>query len=159
MKGQMTCRMHGGMTPIAIERGRARLLEAQVGATIGKLGYEPVTDPLTALSDLAGEILAWKTVAAEHVAKLQEMARNNEINGSEEVRASIVVFERAMDRAANTLVAVAKLNIDERLARISEARQKAMADILRKVFADPTLGLTAEQRAQAPAVVRRYLAA
>lgn len=157
MKGQMVCRMHGGSTPGGLATGRRVQAEAQMGATLGRLGYRPVSDPLTALADVAGEIMAWKDLAAAHVARLQEMARDNEISGSEEVRASITVFERAMDRAASTLVAIAKLNIDERLARISEQRAAAMAEVFRRAMADPVLGLNPEQRAAAVPVIRRYL--
>lgn len=157
-KGQLVCRMHGGSTPGGLATGRRVQAEAQMGATLGRLGYTPVGDPLTALADLAGEVVAWKDLAAAHVARLQQMARDNEISGAEEVRASIVVFERALDRALAVLGTIAKLNIDERLARITEQRAKTMADMLRKVLNDPTLGLTADQRAAVPIALRHVKA-
>jgi hypothetical protein len=126
--------------------------------TLGRLGYAPVADPLTALSELAGEVLAWKTLASDHVALLRSMSRDNIINGAEEVRASIVVFERALDRAVTVLATIARLNIDERLARIRAEQARQLAEALRKVLGDPSLGLTEQQRAAAPAAIRRHLA-
>jgi hypothetical protein len=159
MKGQLVCRMHGGSTPVAVVAGKVRQQEDAIRRTLGKLGYDPIHDPLTELSDLAGEAVAWKRQAAEQVAALEEMSRDNVISGSEEIRVVITVFERAMDRCLAVLATMAKLDIDNRLARISEQRAAAMAEVLRKVFADPTLGLTAEQRATAPTIVRKYLPA
>ena len=63
-----------------------------------------------------------------------------------------------MDRAITVLATIARLNIDERLAKISAERARLLAEMLRGVLGDSDLGLSAEQRAAVPAVMRRHLA-
>ena len=41
----------------------------------------------------------------------------------EQIRGEVQLFERAMDRCNTVLATYAKLNIDERLSRITEAQQ------------------------------------
>lgn len=159
MKGQLVCRMHGGSSPQARAKAAVRQREQAIDDTLGKLGYAPVEDPLSALADLAGEVLAWKQQAAEHVARLKAMSRDNFATGGEEVRADILVFERGMDRAITVLATIARLNIDERLARISDEQAKAWSEFLRGVMTDPALSLSTGQRAEVKGAIERHLAA
>ena len=157
MHGQLICAAHGGRAPQNRQAGRVRVTEMQLRRAMGELDVVPVEDPLTALSELAGEVLAWKRLASAHVAVLEGMSRDNLINGAEEVRASITVFERALDRAVTVLATIAKLNIDERLARIRGEQARQVAELMRKVLGDQSLGLSEAQRSAAPAVIRRYI--
>ncbi len=50
-----------------------------------------------------------------------------------------------------------QLGIAEREVKLAEQHGRLIADVLRKVLADPELGLTAEQRRAVPAVARRHL--
>ena len=76
-------------------------------------------------------------------------------HSGEQVRAEIVVWERALDRAITVLAALARLGIDERLARIEEAQ----ALMVRKAFAAglEEIGIGPEQRAVAASVVAKHL--
>jgi hypothetical protein len=66
----------------------------------------------------------WKEAMAERVADLLEAEKlRYGTDGGEAVRGEIILYERAMDRLANTLAMIAKLNIDERLVRIHEAQR------------------------------------
>jgi hypothetical protein len=153
-RGATVCRSHGGSAP-RIKQAAARNQAANdIRRALGKLNITPVRDPLTALSELAGEILAWKELAAARVATLQDMAARNFATGSDEVHAEIQVFERAMDRAVSVLGTIARLNIDERLAAINEAQAALVRDILMGSLADAGLG-TEVQREVAGHVSRR----
>ena len=59
MRGQRVCRMHGGMTPVALAAAEERLAEARAVAVIEAVwrpDAEPVTDAVVALQQLAGQL-------------------------------------------------------------------------------------------------------
>ena len=61
------------------------------------------------------------------------------------------MWERALDRCERVLVAMARLNIDERLVRITEAQGKIVIKVMIGAFAD--IGLSQEmQEAVRPAI-------
>jgi hypothetical protein len=126
LPGQQVCRLHGGSSPQAKRKAAERVLEDQARKALDKLDIQPVDDPLEALSQLAGQILAWKDLLAERVKELQGKYRY-ETEFNEAIRGEVVLFERAMDRAVQVLAVIAKLNIDERLAAITE-RQAGMLE-------------------------------
>lgn len=152
---QKRCPLHGGNLPgprIAAEKAR---IEEEIGRAAQRLGVAPaVEDPLRALQQLAGEVVQWKNLCREHLDGITNMASTSDM-GVETVRAEIVVWERALDRAITALATLARLNIDERLARIEE-QQAAM---VRKAFAAglEEIGIGAEQRAAAAKVFARHL--
>ncbi|MEU1800894.1 hypothetical protein [Streptomyces sp. NPDC019937] len=133
MKGQKVCRRHGGGSPQAARAASRRIQEAELTESANRLlvqlGADPVENPLTALAELAGEVLATKRAFANRVNELAEI-RYTDDKGGEQLRSEVALYERAVGQAANLLTAIAKLNIDERLARITEQQaEKVMAAI------------------------------
>ena len=65
-------------------------------------------------------------------AKVNELSsiRYESETGGEQLRAEIALWERALDRCITTLAAMAKLNIEERLAGI----RKQTADMLERAL-------------------------
>ena len=123
MRGIDKCRMHAGRKATAVR------LEAEARAELARLDVPPVDDPLSELARVCGQVLAWKDSMAGRVAQLTSLRYENE-NGGEQLRAEVALWERALDRCERFLTAMARLNIDERLARISEAR----AEVIIAVF-------------------------
>ena len=126
------CRSHGGASPQvknAIAREKAEGEVRKTAAMIMK-SSTPITDPLTALQELVGEMAAWKEAVAEQV-DILKLGYSSEV-GTEQIRAAVQLYERALDRLGANLAAIAKLNIDERLVAI-QAGQKEM--ILRAIQA------------------------
>ncbi|HEY2088337.1 MAG TPA: hypothetical protein VGH54_20255, partial [Mycobacterium sp.] len=108
---------------------REQEITQQAARELARLDVAPVTDPLTELARLAGQAVAWKDAMAEKVNELSSMRYENQ-NGGEQLRAEIALWERALDRCVATLTAMAKLNIEERLAGI---RQQT-ADMLERAL-------------------------
>jgi hypothetical protein len=155
LKGATVCRTHGGGAPQVQAAAKARLVEKDITQALGKLDVRPVHDPLTALAELAGEITAWKELAADRVAALKDLASRNFLSGSDEVHAEIQVYERALDRTVHVLATIARLNIDERLVKISQQQADLVKTALLGALDDT--GLPREQQREAAGHLARRL--
>lgn len=155
VRGAKRCYRHGGGSPQAQKAAKRAVLAGKALIQLSRMDTSrPVTDPLTALSEVAGEIIRWKDLMALHVADLQNVSYSSAEAG-EQIRGQVLLYERAMDRAVQVLAAIAKLNIDERLAAIDE-RQAALVE--RAVVATlDSLSLTVEQRRDAMRTLTRHL--
>ena len=89
-----------------------------------------ITNPLEELALLASEILTYKDYCAMQVARLRGDERY-EGRGGEQLRAEVALYERSLDRAGKILIDWSRLNIDERLAKIEEAKANAILDVIR----------------------------
>ncbi|PZP17073.1 MAG: hypothetical protein DI611_03920 [Brachybacterium faecium] len=98
----------------------------------------------------AGLAVAWRDVLEAKVSDLEAYSGVNGI-GSEQVRADVVLFERAMDRTAKVLELVARLDLDTRMAQISAQQGEQVARVLR-VGLDAA-GLSTGQREAAEAAM------
>jgi len=139
------CKVHGGATPQAALKAAQIRIERDVLAAVEKLGIEPVANPLLALQTMAGRVTAWVDVCQQYLSVVSGMGYSTD--AGEQVRAEILVWERALDRAVHTLATLAKLNIDARLAAIEERQ----AEIVESAFAAAmgSLELDLERRADA----------
>lgn len=115
--GTGNCKHHGGSTPT----GRASALNEQARGELARLDLPPVEDPLSELAKVCAQVLGWKDQIAAKVNDLDGLRYEGEGSG-EQLRAEVALWERALDRCERFLTAMARLNIDERLASISEAR-------------------------------------
>lgn len=148
MKGQRVCRMHGGMTPVALAAAEERLVQARAIAAIESIWQpdaEPVTDAVAALQQLAGRLqhaanvlgarvdvagldgtnaTAWLRVlrelrqALESMERLGLQQRHMEL---EQERANVVVaaFLAALD-VAGLAPGVRSLAVDRFLERLGD---------------------------------------
>ncbi|MFI5684654.1 hypothetical protein [Streptomyces sp. NPDC051636] len=121
---------------------------------LAELDVDPVGDPLAGLLKLAGQVLAWQEATASLVNSL-ESVRYRAANGAEQLRAEVALYERAMDRAANVLSAIARLGIEERLARVTEQQAEAVIGAIEAGLA--AAGVPGERMADARRAVARHL--
>jgi hypothetical protein len=124
--GATKCYMHGGRTA----KAQQRATEDRARAELARLDLPPVDDPLSELARITGQVIGWKDQIAAKVNELTSLRYEGEGSG-EQLRAEVALWERALDRCERFLTAMARLNIDERLASISEAR----AEVIISVFA------------------------
>lgn len=152
--GTGRCKLHGGATTAQTARADRTRAEAETRAVLAELDVAPVDDPLRALLDLAGQTLAWQQATASLVNQLDGI-RYAGHNGAEQLRAEVGLYERAMDRASSVLSAIARLNIEDRVARVT-ARQ---ADVITgAVVAGLTAaGLTGDQLVTAQRAAAQHL--
>lgn len=147
-RGSTVCWKHGGKAPQVKAKALERAVEEQARRALRKLTgergtAEPVANPLLELSKIAGEALRWKEIIAGQVAQLEQL-RYQGVSG-EQVRAEILLFERALDRCAAVLATIVRLNIDERLATITEQQGHILASVITTVLEQLDLGDKAAQ--------------
>jgi hypothetical protein len=124
---------------------------------LATLDVDPIDDPLQALLNLGGQVLAWQEAAATLVNRLNDQIRYEGASGAEQLRAEVALYERAMDRAAHVLGLIAKLNIEERLAAVSERQADKVIAAIDAALAHA--GITGTAAADAKRVAGRHLRA
>ncbi len=135
------CKIHGGqLPPVVAKYGTALLAKAYLGDRAGV----PVTDILGELLSLAGELKAAKEAAAEMVANLEGEIRYEHKTAGEQLRSEVEVWLRLAEKEGRLLSDIAKLNLEERLVRIEEAKATRIIEAMRATLV--VAGLTPEQR-------------
>lgn len=159
MAGQDVCGTHGGRAPQNKAAGARRAAEEQVRQKaeryLAKRTVKPVTDALTGLTEVAGEIVAVKDWLREHVQALEEIRYRG--GQGEQLRAELSAYQAALRDTVSVLGLIAKLDIDTRLARITERQADAVIRAIDAALA--TAGVTGAAAADAKKVAARHLRA
>ena len=129
--------MHGGAAPQVQRKAAQRQAEVAAHRILDIRGAPAVSDPLTALAEVAGEALALKDALAETVADLGQVRYQGHIG--EQIHGEIKALLAAMHQSERLLVAMAKLGLDERLVRVNERQAQILADVVEAVFASREL--------------------
>lgn len=155
--GATVCRYHGGRAPQVAGKAAGRQVEAQARQVLARLGVDPVEDVFTALAGLAGEVLAWKDAMAGKVNELTALRYEASGAGTEQLRAEVALWERALDRCAEVLGLIARCNIDERLARITAQQVEILGRAVDAALDDG--GVTGGQAVAVRVALTRHLRA
>lgn len=152
------CKFHGGNSPPHLKAAAKWQVTTEATRQLVKLGTPvPVDDPLSELARVTGEVVAWKDVMGSRVEAIAEEDWRYEHKNGEMLRAELILWERALDRCERFLTAMARLNIDERLAKIEEKQADAIINAIETTLRD--MGMTLEQQEEARKGVARRLRA
>ncbi|MTD55704.1 hypothetical protein [Amycolatopsis pithecellobii] len=116
--GAQVCRSHGGAARQVKAAAARNMLEQQARQLWAKTVHAPVNDPLSELAKLAGEVLAWKQLLKDKIGELTTVGYRGMT--SEQIKSEVVLYNTAVSQLTTVLTGIAKLNIDSRLAAISE---------------------------------------
>lgn len=107
------------------------------------LSPPPIGNPLDELLQLAAEAKEWKAIMLGVVAYLfdKDRIRSSHSRVGEQLRAEIVIYERAIDRLATLLIQIGKLGIEARLAQIDEEQFHLIQTGVEAALAAATAGL------------------
>jgi hypothetical protein len=144
MRGQKRCDMHGAKAPQALVAARRRAIEAEAAQAAARHEVNADINPLRALQQLAAEVLVFKNYLRSQVAQMEELIADNRLTGTDDVRALVTLYERALDRSSRILVDIARLNIDERLMKISRAHGDHIAWVIEAVLTEYQLAFTSD---------------
>jgi hypothetical protein len=120
--GHDVCWTHGAGSPQAQAAAERRIataaIQADTAALLASEGLDGVADPIAEIGRLATEALALKRAAGARVNALEEIRYTGGLQrdergelvgtGTEQVRAEVVIYERALDRSMRFLEIVAK---------------------------------------------------
>lgn len=120
-RGALVCRFHGGKARQVAAKAAERVSLEGARAVVRTLAWQPVDNPLTALSEVAGEIVALKDHLRDEVERLERI-RFEDARGAEQIRGELQAYQAALRDTVNVLGVIGKLNIDERLVRVTEAQ-------------------------------------
>jgi hypothetical protein len=108
-----------------------------------------IGNPLEALLALAAEIKALRVLLRGRVMKMDVSDwRYTKTAVGEQVRAELILYERAMDREAHVLVQIAKLRIEEKLAAIEDRQVVTIERALTLALQKTGVPLVAQQEAK-----------
>jgi hypothetical protein len=128
MTMQLKCHAHGGRSPQAKAKAAQRQVEAKASAALSREDIEPIDNPLVALQQLAGEVVRVKDFLGKRVEVLDELRYRG--IGGEQVRGELQAYGAALDRSIRVLESTARLNIDDRLARVTEVQGLALVTLI-----------------------------
>ncbi|HVD04284.1 MAG TPA: HGGxSTG domain-containing protein [Candidatus Dormibacteraeota bacterium] len=146
MKGQERCRMHGGKTPAHMAAAKRRLAEQAALRVVQREGIVPIGDPIEMLRQLSAEAVALKDFFNDRLKALEELRYQS--GAGEQLRAEVALYERALDRSQRFLHDLARLGLDERTAKLDEAKVVLLVSVLERVLASPDLALDAGRQAR-----------
>lgn len=159
------CKNHGGNEGSNQMRGVGlRLINGEADKRAGEIIAEhgdeledadAVEDPYRELMLLAGEMRAWKNMLRKRVALLKPSQYRYQGRTGEQLRAEIVLYERAMERLGSMLISIAKLNLDARLVGIRQQSLDMLDRALTLAFTKA--GVTPEKMEPARAVFREHV--
>ncbi|MFF3151818.1 hypothetical protein [Streptomyces sp. NPDC057910] len=130
-------------------------LDEQLNRLLVGTGAAPVDNPLRALAALAGEMVALKDGLAALVRKLDVDEIRYKGGAGEQIRAEVILYERALERTGQLLVNIARLNIDDRLAAIEERQADAVITAIEVALA--SVGVRGEEAIEAKKIAARHL--
>lgn len=171
--GFTACRVHGGDSPQAKKAAKSRVEKANAEAAVITFGLPIDIDPDIALVEelarthghvryLAAVIAELKQADLVFGVSTYETGRGPEGDIDKTTHtAAINVWVQLYQLERKHLTDVAKAMLaagfKEREIRLVEEQGKLIADVLRAVFGDPELGLSAEQAVAARKVASRHL--
>ncbi len=118
----------------------------------------PVDNPLQQLQLLAAEVLRYKDMLAEKVEELRSWTYTD-VSDHEDIRAVLSAYERSLSQAQRTMVDMARLGIEERLVRLSEAQAELLKQVIVAVLDSSEMGLSRELRQTGRIILARELSA
>jgi hypothetical protein len=92
-------------------------------------------------------------------AKVDELSafRYEDLKGAEQLRSEIAVYERALDRCLKTSSEIVRLNLAERMTKVTENHAQLVRDVMLAAMKDA--GLAQEKQAEVMSGVARHLRA
>jgi hypothetical protein len=137
MHYQTRCRMHGASTPFKLRAAERRAQEAKATKAIQREGIAPLGDPVELLRDVTAEAVGLKDFFAARLTALREL--RYEGHSGEQLRSEVALYERALDRSQKFLHDLARLGLDERQVRVSEAQLLILVGVISRGLASAGL--------------------
>lgn len=159
--GGTVCRYHGGSTGHVRRKAAQRVIERRARKVLADLAeVEPVSDPMAALEDVAGQAVALVDVLRGLVGNLQEIRYRGGVGtGVEQVRGELQVYLQALARAESVLGRILSLDLDSRRVRLQEAQVGRIVEAVEAALSSPELALDPPRQLVARQLIAQALGA
>jgi hypothetical protein len=128
------CKLHAGSTAKGTTGAARDKVNAEALALLQRLGEpEPLDHPVVELLALGSKAKAWLEVLEEKMAELSDFVSLDNF-GAEQARALVRMYSEATVTLHHLLVDLAKLNLEERLVRVTEKQNADLARVLERVL-------------------------
>lgn len=153
--GLTVCVMHGGKSPAAQDKAARVQAEQAADSSLRKLWVgldeaRPVKDPVAAMERLAGALEQLVDEAGAKVARLEHVAGGKDLT---QLRAEVVLLERALGHLRALLVDMARLGLAERQVEL----QQEQAQLVTSAFMGALAVLSGLLPADRDLAVRTFL--
>lgn len=175
---QEVCRYHGGNAPQARQAAATRQVERRARKALAQVWANredvPVVDALEELARVAGEVVAFKDMLRHEVEQLNGAITQEWSDKTvelmtpegmrqfavikEDMRAVVLAYERAQERAAKVLANIVKLDLAGRLLALRTEQAAALEQAIRAGLADVDMAVEVRRAAEA-AISDRLVAA
>lgn len=159
--GVTVCWWHGSAAPQVRAAAQRRTEVTRVEAEARAVQAIPDRTGMT-VAEVYAELLAtaemvveWRDRMAVLVENLASYRYSASGAGTEQLRAEVALYERALDRTVKTAELIARLNLDARAQALSSRQGDLVATAIRRILA--ALELTPAQEARVPVVVPKEL--
>jgi len=153
------CGNHGGPASTADAKAARNVVEGSVLDRMAAIMAEhgdrlldppPVENPLTELLGLAAEMREWKVILQQIVAYLfsRQRIRSSHDKVGEQLRAEVLLYERAIERLAKIYQDIVRLGIESRLAAIEESQARMVEQALAAALNASGLDLVGQESAR-----------
>jgi hypothetical protein len=130
--GGTVCDRHGGRAP-QVKRAAARRVAVEKARKL-ILTPEPVDDPIEKLLELAADAVALKDALKSHVEELERVGTNPGDRWGEQVRPELDAYLRSLRECERVLASIARLDLQERMVRLDEARAELVVQVIERVL-------------------------
>lgn len=158
--GGTVCEFHGGSAPQVKAAAARRLATDRARRRLDEVEVTDIKDPIAAFRSVVSEAVALKDVLASGVAALEDLRAGDSKWGTEQVRAEVAAYERAMDRCGRLLSTWVQLGLEERYleqqAQLTRDQLRLLVGLALAVFDDEELGLPVERQATAARLLQEY---
>lgn len=136
--GGTVCRHHGGGAPAVKAAAERRLLleqaEAHVTASVAVRGRLTLREVYSELLTTATLAVQWRDVLQQRVDELEVWRYTAPGAGTEQTRAELQLFEKALDRTSRVLELIARLDIDQRATAMDARTGELIALVLNRAL-------------------------
>lgn len=153
--GGKVCRMHGGGAPQVKEAADRREATDRAVKELVKLGYPVDIEPGEALLQQVREAAGNVAFLRERVQELEVLIAQGPFGAY--VDPHVDLYDKERERLAKFAKLALDAGVAERQVQIAEKQGALVADVIRKLLDDPTLGLTPAQRKQGRVIAAGHL--
>jgi len=146
------CKLHGGSFPMVRRKAAREIAQREAQRAVERLGLSRPIGPVEALLEEVRRAAAMVDWLQEQVELLDQTAPPTSAT-----EALLHLFGVERDRLTRVSKVAVEVGVEVAQVRLAQEYGQMVVNLMRRVFNDPALDLTFDQRELLPGLVRRYV--